>query len=223
MSKDGLPHLADKPLAEVCQAFPLGDEARALLRSDLTVRPYLDVLMKERHYLDAVRLLAHALPKREAVWWACHCARMVARGEPPEAEARALEAAEAWAASPGEDARRAAMTAAEAAGFASPAGCAAAAAFSSGGSLAPPNVPAVPPADHLTAHFAASSVLFAAVISEPEKAEEKYRAFVDQGIAVAAGQLRWNEATGEVPAPATAAAPIGRPARGPSRPVIDWG
>ena len=87
--------------------------------------------------------------------------------------------------------------AAEAADFGTPAGCTAAAAYFSGGSLAPANLPAVAPAEHLTAHLVASALTLAAVIKEPEKAAEKYAAFLRTGLEVAAGQHAWPGAATE--------------------------
>ncbi len=177
---------------EVCQHFPLSDEAKPLLRDGLTPAQYLGALMEKQLHLDAIRLLAHALPKREAVWWACVCARSVLGNGPPEVTA-ALQAAEKWVADPSEENRRASQRAAEAAGMGNPAGCAAMACFWSSGSLAPPNVPAVPPAEHLTGHGVAGSVLLAAVASEPAKAPERYKQFLAWGQEVGDGVHRWKE------------------------------
>ncbi|MEJ0018295.1 MAG: hypothetical protein WDN25_17380 [Acetobacteraceae bacterium] len=47
---------------------------------------------------EASRLVAHALPKREAVWWACMCAFHTAPADLPEADRKAREAAEEWGA-----------------------------------------------------------------------------------------------------------------------------
>src|SRR5207245_1179123 len=152
---------------------------------------FINTLMEKQQFPDAVRFLAHALPKREAVWWACLCARASAGSKPPPNIAAALQTAEKWVVDPSEENRRAAMPAAEAAEFKTPAGCAAVAAFWSGGSLVPPNVPVVPPGEYLTAHGVAGAVMLAAVVSEPEKAPEKYRTFLTQGIEVANGTQRW--------------------------------
>jgi hypothetical protein len=180
-----------RPATEVCKHFPLGEGAKGLLRDGLTVQQLLDQLLAKAEYQDAVRLLAHALPKREAVWWACLCGRAAAGAKPPPKVATAFQAAEKWAADPSEDNRRAAQQAAEAAEMSTPAGCAAMAAFWSGGSLGPPNVPAVPPAEYLTAHGVTGAILLAAVLAEPEKAPEKYRKFLAQGLDVARGTNRW--------------------------------
>jgi hypothetical protein len=193
MSSNGLAKVTAKTAAEVCKHFPLGEEAKKLLGDGLTPAQFLTALIEKQQFPDAVRFLAHALPKREAVWWACLCARATAGPNPPAPIAAALQAAEKWVVDPSEENRRAAMPAAEAAEFKTPAGCAAVAAFWSGGSLGPPNVPAVPPGEYLTAHGVAGAVMLAAVQAEPEKAPEKYRQFLAQGIEVANGANRWKE------------------------------
>jgi hypothetical protein len=147
--------------------------------------------VKTEQFPDAARFLAHALPKREAVWWACLCARQAAGANLPAKPAAALQAAERWAADPSEDNRRKAQAAAEAAEMGTPAGCAAMAAFWSGGSLGPPNVPAVPPGEFLTAHGVAGAVMLAAVLTQPEKAPEKFRKFFALGVEVGNGTNKW--------------------------------
>jgi hypothetical protein len=182
-----------KTAAEVCQLCTLSDEAKALTRDGQTPRQLFDLLLAKQLHLDAIRLLAAALPKREAVWWACLCARQAHGANPPAKIATAIAAAEKWVASPSEEARRAAESAAEAAEVSTPAGCAAMAAFWSGGSLAPPHVPVVPPGEQLTGHGVAGAVLLAAVLTQPEKAAEKHRAFLALGSEVANGTNRWKE------------------------------
>jgi hypothetical protein len=176
--------------AEPRLRFALSDEARPLLREGQSARQFLSALVEHGQFADAARFLAHFLPKREAVWWACQCVRLLNVSGPAEA---ALQAAERWAASPTDEHRRAAFPAAEAADIGTPAGCAAAAAFWSGGSLAPPNLPPVPPAEHLTPTTVANAVLLAAVVTEPEKAADKFRRFFAVGVEVAAGANRWKE------------------------------
>jgi hypothetical protein len=189
MSTPNLSRIAARSAEEVCRHFRLGAEAKQVLRPEQTPAQFLAALMEKRWAIDAIRFLAHALPKREAVWWACSCARETA---PEGAGAAALAAAEAWAADPTEDNRRAARAAAEAAGLAQPGGCAAMACFWSGGSLAPADLAAVPPGEHLTARGVAGAILLAAV-SEPAKAAERHGRFLALGLEVAAGTRRWKE------------------------------
>jgi hypothetical protein len=133
---------------------------------------------------DAVRFVAYSLPKREAVWWAWVCARRAAGAEAPPKIKGALDATEKWIAQPTDENRRVLLPAAEEADMGTAAGCAAIAAYLSGGSLAPPGVQAVPPAPYLTARAVASAIVLAAVAGEPEQTQEKLRASLDQGLDV---------------------------------------
>jgi hypothetical protein len=169
---------------EISAAAELGDEAMALLRPDHHPLDFVALLMEKALFPDAVRFIAHALPKREAVWWAWVCARRAAGENPQPTIKAALAATEKWIAQPDESNRRSAMAAAEKAEMGTAAGCAGLAAFFSGGSIAPPNAAAVPPGEFLTAKAVSGAVIFAAVAKEPEKAPEKFRSFVSQGLEV---------------------------------------
>lgn len=172
---------------EVAHHCRLSPSARGLLKDQMTTRGFLDVLIQKRLYADGLRFLAHALPKREAVWWACQCARQVSESSPTPATAAALETAEKWAAKPTNEHRVAAGAAAEAAGFGTPVGCAAAAAHWSSGHDDAAGA-------HLTARAVAGSVLLAAVLTEPEQFADKAGRFLALGVAAASGGSRWKSA-----------------------------
>ncbi|MGD0776874.1 MAG: hypothetical protein ABSC05_28995 [Candidatus Solibacter sp.] len=175
----------------ISTAAELGEEAMALVRPDLHPLDFVALLMQKAFYPDAVRFIAHALPKREAVWWGWVCARRAAGEDPPPKIKGALDATERWIAQPNEDNRRLAMAAAQKAELGTAAGCAGLAAFFSGGSLAPPEAPAVPPGEFLTAKAVSGAVIFAAVGKEPEKAPEKFKSFVAQGVEVTKRVKLW--------------------------------
>lgn len=175
-----------RPPAEICALFALSEPARAALEPPPAPGEFVTRLAGAGLFPDAVRFLAHALPKREAVWWACLAARAALdHAAPPLLQA--LAAAEAWVYKPDEANRRAAMASAQAAGFDNPASWAAVAAFWSGGSLAPTEAPAVPPGETLSAVAAAGAVMLAAVLREPERAAERYHLFLAQALDIAAG------------------------------------
>jgi hypothetical protein len=217
MSETRATCLAAGTAVEVCTRFPIGAEARALLDAGMSPQEFLDALIEKGELVDAVQFLAHAMPKREAVWWACRAAIETA---PTGALQAALKAAEAWVIDPVEDRRVAAQLAAEAAGFDSPAGCAAAAAAWSGGSLAPPGAPVVPPGDHLTAHGASAAVMLAATSVPAETVPETYRGFLETGQSIARGEKHWPEPTASVISAIASARTCSRPAvpeSGPSQ------
>lgn len=187
MIPDSLKKFRPAPAAEIAGDIEPGDEARALLAGHPDGPGFLAALMAHRLWIDAVRVLAFALPNREGVWWACLAARATLPADRPPGMEAAIAAAEAWVYHPEEANRRAAFPPAEALGFQTPAGYAALAAFWSGGSLAPPDMPEVPPSPKLCPTAVAAAVLAAAVLSEPAKAEDKYRAALAAGLDIAAG------------------------------------
>jgi len=68
----------------------------------------------------------------------------------------------------------------------SPSACLALAAFLSGGSIAPANLEPVAPPDHITPQVVAGAIIACAVRNQPEKAPEKYRVFLQKGMALMA-------------------------------------
>jgi hypothetical protein len=197
MEQDEPSRSQDRPAAEVCEVAGPGEAARGLLAEGMTVRAYLDALAGQGLHADALKVLAHALPKRAAVWWTCLIAAEAIGPERSPESAAALEAARAWVIEPTDQRRRAAFPAAEAAGMGTPAGCAAAAAYFSGGSLAPPDLPVVAPPEHVTGRLVAAALTLAAVIQQPERAPEKRAAFLRTGREVAEGQRPWPQAAPE--------------------------
>ncbi len=173
--------------AAICQDIELGPEAKLCLQADPSSVDFLQLLLQQQLYPDAVRFMARALPKREAVWWACLCARSTLHETSAPEFINALTVAEAWVYKPTEDNRRQANAAAQAAGFDNAVAWAAMAAFWSDGSMAPENLPVVPPADNLCSKAVSGAVMLAAVLKQPEKAQDKYRFFLQQAVDIANG------------------------------------
>jgi hypothetical protein len=173
------------PAAELAPRCKFGEEAAKLVAPGQTVGQLLDALTAARLFTDANRALAWALPRREAVGWACQCVRAELPEDAPAGERAALEAASRWVNAPTEDNRRAAFAAAEAVDFGPAAAHAALAAFWSGGSLSLPKLPVVPPPDHLLPTGVVNAVTLAALEREPERADEKHLQFLALGRALA--------------------------------------
>lgn len=137
--------------------------------------------------LHATRLSAHALPNREAVWWAAQCASHTAPADLPNADRTARELVEQWVRRPSDETRRAAMEQAEAAGFTSPEAWVAVAAFWSGDSMSPLGQPKLPPAQHLAGTAIAGAVALASVRAKPEQQEARLRRFLASACDIATG------------------------------------
>jgi hypothetical protein len=179
--------------AAIVSVAEMTEEAVALLQPHAQPLEYIGVLMDKKMYPDAVRFLAHALPKREAVWWAWMCARKSSGDNPPPKIKAALTATEKWIADPSDVNRRAAMEAAETAEFATAAGCAGLAAFFSGESLAPPDLPPVPPGEFLPAKAVSGAVLCAAMGGDPKETPERFQNYISQAIDVTNRIKLWQQ------------------------------
>ena len=156
----------------------LVDSARALVKAGLAE--------------DAVSVLAQSLSRRGAAWWACRVARLEAGGAPAPKELRALEIAEAWVRQPEQLKAYAAQDAANVVGLASPAGCAALAAFLAGESIAPPHLDPLPPLPHLAGMAAAGAVKLAAARRAPADPKQELLKLIDAGFAIASGSDTWD-------------------------------
>jgi len=138
--------------------------------------------------IEATRLVAHAMPAREGVWWACACSRHTApSGANPAAETTVRDAAEEWVRRPTDEHRRAAMKQAETTGFGSPEAWAAVAAFWSGDSMAPPEAPKVPPQPHFTGLAVAGAVALAAARGPATRREARLQRFLAAAKDIASG------------------------------------
>jgi hypothetical protein len=175
------------PHGPLLPRFELEATAAATLTGARDAEDAVARLEAAGHLMPACRLIAHALPKREAVWWACMCARAVPDANATPLDLAALDAAEAWVRRPEEPARRACMAAAERAQYRSTEAWAAVGAFWSGGSIAPEGQPVVPPGDHLTGTAIGGGVILAAVRVTPQHMEARLRRFLVSAREIALG------------------------------------
>jgi uncharacterized protein DUF6931 len=170
-----LPRVAPSPPAAACLHGVTAPEAA------------LERLAASGFEAEAARLAAHALPRREAVWWACQCAAHTAPPDLSAADRAAREAAEEWVRKQTDELRRRAMAEAQAGSFATPEAWAAVAAFWSGDSMAPPGQPAIPPAAHLAGTAVAGAVALASVRDRPDRQRARLSRFLDSAREIARG------------------------------------
>ena len=171
----------------ICNDFDLSAPALALLPEFPGTADFLQQLIAQQHYPDAVRLLAHALPKREATWWACLSARHGITETTPANQIKAIELAEAWVYKPTDDNRRPTLAAAEATAYNNAASWAAIAAFWSGTDISPTPLAVIPPSEKLYAKAVTGAIMLAATLGEAEHIKDKYQLFLKQGLHIANG------------------------------------
>lgn len=200
MATGVLKKVSAKQAREVCAQFELTEESRPLLNDQISPDAFLDLLLEHERLADAIRLLAFALPKREAVWWACQCVRDCLPNDAPPKLLDAVKAAEAWVYKPTEENRWAAKEPGERAGYDKAAAWPALGAFWSGGSMVPAHLPAMAPGPTFTGMAVSGAVLLSAAQREPEKIMERYRQFIGYGVDIASGGTGKPKAPGDAPA-----------------------
>jgi hypothetical protein len=178
---------AGSDLAKLAPLLALPAAPATALQGCTDVTDALHRLESGGFLAEAARLIAHALPKREAVWWACMCATHTAPPDLPEPARQARETAEHWVRQQSDKLRRAAMAYAETSGFGTPEAWAGVAAFWSGDSMSPEGQPAVPPAPHLTGTATAGAVALAAARGDARKLNGRLKRFLESGRNIAAG------------------------------------
>lgn len=167
------------------QIVALIDPAAANAVSDtLAPADYLATLKAEKRQEEAVTYLALALPRFDGVAWAADMLAAVPAkvGSP---EAAAMAAVRAWIDRPDDQRRRAAWAAGEAAPDWSPERLLTHAVFLSGGSIAPPDVPAVQPAADLSGRMVAAAIVTAAHDGGSGGADTALARAIDAGEAAA--------------------------------------
>lgn len=170
--------------SEVCQKFKLSDKLSVeLLKTYTLSEEFFGKLLENKLYIDAVKFLAHVLPKHETILWACTCLQqnelLVSTNE------KILEDAKNWLKKPSESFRQVIGKSNNLSDFANPFTWLALAIFWSEGSLTGPEEPVVVPGPTLTAQASSGAIMLAAVLMEPEAANIKYETYLKLGINIA--------------------------------------
>ncbi len=182
------PNKLSGDLARALPYLELDMQGKASLEGCRDTHEALERLEQAGLLIEATRLVAHALPAREAVWWACACSRHTASsGANPAVESTIRDAAEEWVRRQTDAQRRTAMKEAETAGFGSPEAWAAVAAFWSGDSMAPPEAPKIPPQPHFPGLAVAGSVALAAARGPAARRETRLQRFLASAKDIAGG------------------------------------
>ncbi|MDO6590551.1 hypothetical protein DS901_18330 [Loktanella sp. D2R18] len=110
-SFDALKKLPTTPAAKIIAQNNVVLQTRPGTPANASVAEVLADLDAKGALIDMLQLLSHALPPREATWWACLSARDIATDK----LTLSIKAAEAWVLQPGEDTRTQARAALDAA------------------------------------------------------------------------------------------------------------
>jgi hypothetical protein len=176
-------------LAATCAYLEFDDDVNELAATAKTPDALIDELAKQGKVQDALRLRAHLLPKRQAVWWGCLCVREDVDAPLPAPQLAALQAAEDWVREPDEEHRRIAEKRSEAAKYSGIGATLALSAFWSEGSIAPEGNQDVDADERLTSQGVAAALISAAYHGDPSKAAERTDAFLAKGKDMGNGKI----------------------------------
>jgi hypothetical protein len=163
--------------------------AAELLKPDLSSQAFFELLLQRDQLADARRILAHAMPKRRALWWGVLCVQDAYRSQPPADVAKLLQLVTQFVATPHEDARRACGEFGKRFAPNTIAGCLATAAQFSGGSVTPAGLPPVAPRPFVTGRLVGVCVYLASVMRDAALYKDYLRAYLSLGRSIAGGEL----------------------------------
>ena len=175
--------------AEICRYLYLEKEALQLLHPAMNPREFVAALREKKQYPAGIDFMAHALPARAAIWWGCLCLQHTCGDKLEPWERVACKAAVQWVLQPNEANRVAASRPADVVGLGSPAGALAAAVNQTGGNLAPPSGPPIPPSPFAPARAVAIAVKVASTKGDRSRIQATQRSFIELGIAIAEGRF----------------------------------
>lgn len=186
LQTEHFPKIKARTAVEISRRIDLSPAARAYLLDSLSPQGFLSLLVDNQHFADAVRFMAFALPPREGVWWSCVTGRSIASAMNEKAEP-CFAAAERWVYEPLEEHRYACLAAAETAAFEGAGSYAALGAFWAGESLAPPDLPPVPPDASLSPTGVGASVLLAVASDDPKRSQRNFAQAIERAADIANG------------------------------------
>jgi len=173
--------------SEICARLYLDKAALGLLTPGMTPREFVDRLVEKQQYLAAIDFIAHALPVRAAIWWGCLCLQHTCGNKLEPWERRAFRLTVQWVLQPDEATRAAAKEPADVLGPASAAGCLAAAANQTGGSVGPPQGPPIPPSPFAPARAVAIAIKVASAKCDPPEIQSTLRSLIQLGMGIRGG------------------------------------
>jgi len=172
---------------QILPRFTASDEASELLNPELTIEESIQVLQAEKLNNDLVQFLAHALPVREAIWWASLC--LLQRKDVwSTTQLQCIQTAQQWVHSPSEELRRKAELLSNRLDLnCGPSWLAQAVFWNGSGSIVSPDLPAVLPDPFLYAKAVAGAINHSAALPTWNNSDDYYTNSMTYVIDIACG------------------------------------
>ncbi|SON52130.1 DUF6931 family protein [Vibrio tapetis] len=173
---------------QVLQRFTPSEEALALILDEQPTDVSIEQLIEHRLHNDLMQFIAHALPVREAIWWA---ARTLDQRQDiwSPMQIQCIDTAKQWVQSPSEALRRKSELFAQRLDLnCGPSWLAQAVFWNGAGSIVTPDLPVVLPDPFLYAKAVAGSINHAAALPSWDKSEQYYQTATQLGLEIAKGE-----------------------------------
>ncbi|MDC5707759.1 hypothetical protein OPW41_17770 [Vibrio europaeus] len=172
---------------QILPRYTASDEAKELLDEELSVEQTIQLLQQNQLNNDLVQFLAHALPVREAIWWASLCIQLRIDVW-NSTQTQCIQTAQQWVQAPAEDLRRKAELLSNRLELnCGPSWLAQAIFWNGSGSIVAPDLPAVLPDPFLYAKAVAGSINHAAALPNWKGSEEYYTQSLSYALDIANG------------------------------------
>ncbi len=171
---NSIPVVEPVDLPRLCVDLDLGEEAMAEASNHTTSEDFLNGLIAEKFYNDAIRLHVHLMLPTDAINWAVASIQSLLDNNLTPLDSDAIQKASDWANDPNDAKRRLCGRTAEDCDYEGVGGTLALAVFLSGGNIAPEDLEAeVQPEPLSFGQAAAGAVMLATVNVDPDDFEKK--------------------------------------------------
>ncbi|MCG9648469.1 hypothetical protein L1D54_00745 [Vibrio brasiliensis] len=172
---------------QILPRFKASEEAQQLLDPEMSVAQAIEALQTEELFNDLTQFLAHALPVREAIWWASLCVQQRQDIWSPT-QLQCIQTAQQWVQSPAEELRRKAELLSNRLELnCGPSWLSQAVFWNGSGSIVAPDLPAVLPDPFLYAKAVAGAINHAAALPAWNESQAYYTQSVAYAIDIAGG------------------------------------
>ncbi|MCZ4294570.1 DUF6931 family protein [Vibrio sinaloensis] len=172
---------------QILPRFKASEEAQQQLDPEMSVSQALEALQQAQLFNDLIQFLAHALPVREAVWWASLCLQLRQDVWNPT-QLQCIQTAQQWVQSPAEELRRKAELLSNRLELnCGPSWLAQAVFWNGSGSIVAPDLPAVMPDPFLYAKAVAGAINHSAALPTWNESPAYYTQSVAYALDIANG------------------------------------
>ncbi|KJY83416.1 hypothetical protein TW81_10540 [Vibrio galatheae] len=172
---------------QILPRFTASEEAKQQLDDTFTIEQTIQLLIDNELYNDLMQFLAHALPVREAIWWASLCIQL-RQDVWNTTQIQCIQTAQQWVQSPAEELRRKAELLSNRLNLnCGPSWLAQAVFWNGSASIVAPDLPAVLPDPYLYAKAVAGSINHAAALPNWDGTSDYYLQATNFALDIANG------------------------------------